>query len=244
MTCQDIIFKPIGIIHSCFKQKFGIPRQSGLAPAASATVTFFPPFHRQELFEGLEVFSHLWIHFIFHATLSEGWRPTVRPPRLGGKQRRGVFATRATHRPNPLGSSVVKFEGLEITPKEGVKLHLSGVDLLDQTPVIDIKPYLPYSDKVDDASEVFLNAPHTQLSVIFTDESSKSCQHYLYKTGNDLKLLITQVLQQDPRPAYLRKTNKSEYWVSLWDMNIGWQIEDGQITVFSIENIIRSSTLK
>ena len=143
-------FEPVGVIHSCFKEKFGIPRQPGLAPDARAVLELLPPYNRAEAVRGLEGFSHVWLSFIFHACLGEPWKPTVRPPRLGGNRRLGVFATRSTHRPNPIGLSAVELEKIEAAPGR-VLLHLKGVDLLDGTPVLDIKPYLPYSDNIPGA---------------------------------------------------------------------------------------------
>ena len=243
MTHQEISFKPIGIISSCFKQKFGIPRQPGLAPSATATLTFFPPYNRKELFEGIDAFSHIWVYFIFHSTQHEGWRPTVRPPRLGGKERRGVFATRATHRPNPLGSSVVKVDQVEVTRSHGIKLHLSGIDFLDQTPVVDIKPYLPYSDKVDAATENFLTIPQITMSVTFSHEAVEFCRRYSNEAGKELVTLISQVLQQDPRPGYLRKNSDTVYWIHLWDLNVGWKVNDFCITVLDIQYSTGSNKL-
>src|SRR5690554_2613706 len=126
----------LGIIHSCYQEKFAVPRQPGLAPSAQATLELLPPYNQPECMEGLEDFSHLWLTFLFHQNLEQGWKPRVRPPRLGGNQKIGVFASRSTFRPNGLGLSVVKLESIEL--QQGVKLHLSGVDLVDGTPIVDI----------------------------------------------------------------------------------------------------------
>ena len=153
---KAVLFKPIGLVHSCFAQKFGVPRQPHLATAAQGWIEIMPDYAYPEAFRGLEDFSHIWIHFIFHQTQHEGWRPTIRPPRLEGKKRFGVFATRSTHRPNPIGLSVVKLNQIEISSRSSgpplIRLHLQGLDLVDQTPVIDIKPYLPYADSLPHAS--------------------------------------------------------------------------------------------
>ncbi len=141
--------EPVGVIESCFKEKFGIPRQPGLVEAACASLRLLPPYDRAEAVRGLEGFSHVWLIFGFHATAAQGWRPTVRPPRLGGNARLGVFATRSTFRPNPLGLSVVRL--LDIDTRRGVQLQLAGGDLLNGTPVYDIKPYLPYADALSEA---------------------------------------------------------------------------------------------
>jgi len=161
----------IGIIHSCFKEKFAIPRQAGMAAAAVAQLELFPPYNRQEMVRNLEQFSHIWVQFIFHQTLTSGWKTTVRPPLLGGKQRVGVFASRTPHRPNHLGLSAVRLDGIDCQPGY-CHLHLSGVDFLDQTPVIDIKPYLPYSDAVSAATAApYANGDQPVISVHFSEQA-------------------------------------------------------------------------
>ena len=148
-------FDPIGIVHSPFKEKFGIPRQPGLVPEAKARLEVLPPYDRSEAFCGLEDFSHIWVTFVFHEAICTRWQPTVRPPRLGGNRRIGVFSSRSPFRPNPIGMSVVALEG--ISNIEGkIELQLAGVDLLDGTPVLDIKPYIPYADSLPDARSGFV----------------------------------------------------------------------------------------
>jgi tRNA (adenine37-N6)-methyltransferase len=137
-----IAFTPIGIVHSPFKEKFGVPRQPGIATAARATLELLPPYDREEALEGLSGFSHVWLVFVFHATAAQGWQPSVRPPRLGGNVRVGVFASRSMFRPNPIGLSVVELEGYGREDGRLV-LHVKGADLIDGTPVLDIKPYIP-----------------------------------------------------------------------------------------------------
>ncbi len=151
-------FAPIGIVRSCFREKFGIPRQPGLAPAARATLELLPPHNQPAAVRGLEDFSHVWLVFVFHGVPASRWQPTVRPPRLGGNRRLGVFATRSPFRPNPIGLSVVALDRI-VTGQGRVALHLSGVDVLDGTPVLDIKPYLPYADRVPDRDRRFRQRP-------------------------------------------------------------------------------------
>ena len=170
----DHAVHPIGIIHSCFSEKFGIPRQPGLVPVARAILEMRPPYDRDEAVNGLETFSHLWIIFVFHANPKGKWQPTVRPPRLGGNRRLGVFATRSGFRPNPIGLSVVRLEGIR-RYKNKLLLDLSGVDLLDRTPVLDIKPYLPYVDSVPDAIGGFADRrPASAVTVVFSDHANKA----------------------------------------------------------------------
>ena len=169
----------------------------------------------------MEKFSHIWIHFLFHETLAEGWRSTIRPPWLGGQKRVGIFASRSPHRPNFIGLSVVRLVGIRTDGKK-LFLDLSGIDILDQTPVFDIKPYLPYSDRMDDAASGYTQEPEVRAEIIFTEEAATACAAYQREKGRDLERLIREILQQDPRPASQR-AGEREYGMLLWDMNIRWQ---------------------
>lgn len=220
----------IGVIHSCFREKFGIPRQAGLAPAATAKLELLSPYNAPEALRGLEGFSHIWLLFVFHAIPAGQWQPTVRPPRLGGKQRLGVFATRSPFRPNPLGLSAVGLQGIDAA--HGV-LHLSGVDLLDGTPILDIKPYLPYADHIVDAVGGFAaHAPHHPLQVTFSKAAEDFCAAW---TTGDLRELITQIIRQDPRPAYAhRQAAMQTYAIKLYDFDVHWQTCGDIATVTAI----------
>lgn len=229
---------PIGIIHSCFKEKFGIPRQAGLAPSAQATLELLPPYNRLEALAGLEGFSHVWLLFIFHANRQASWKPTVRPPRLGGNQRLGVFATRSTFRPNPIGLSVVRLAGFE--QKEGrVLLHLSGVDLLDETPIIDIKPYLPYADTISIAQGGFAEtAPTPTMQIEFTPAALARCQAIEATRYPQLRQLLIEILRHDPRPAYyMTNPQKNRFGIKLLDYDVQWQVEGDTIWVTAIKEI-------
>ncbi|TMP35957.1 tRNA (N6-threonylcarbamoyladenosine(37)-N6)-methyltransferase TrmO [Pseudoalteromonas rubra] len=216
--------QPIGVIHSPYKQKFAIPRQPRLVPEAKAKLVFCEDFNREEFVRGIEEFSHLWLLFRFHETADKGYSALVRPPRLGGNARKGVFATRATFRPNGIGMSAVKLEGVEY--KNGqLALLLSGIDLLDGTPIVDIKPYLPYSDALTDAAAGFADTrPETQMTVTFSDQAEdfiSQQSHY-----PELRAFIGNVLKQDPRPAYKKKQeNPQNYGMNLYDFNIRWQVD-------------------
>lgn len=216
-------FAPIGVIHSCFKEKFGIPRQPGLAAEARAELELLPPFDRPEAVRGLESFSHLWVIFVFHDCLREAWKPTVRPPRLGGNRRLGVFATRSTFRPNPIGLSVVELERIEV--ENGVRLFLRGVDLLDGTPVLDIKPYLPYADAIAHARSGFAEgAPPARLRVEFSAQALARCQAASLRHPR-LQTLIEQVLASDPRPAYAGDdAGERIYGMKLLDFDLKWRV--------------------
>jgi len=218
----NISIEIIGYVTSCFTEKFAVPRQPGLTPSASARLRMVPPFNRKEMVRGLETFSHIWVQFLFHAASAEGWKPTVRPPRLGGTARRGVWATRSPHRPNFIGLSAVRL--VEVDVSEGVELVLGGIDLLDGTPVIDIKPYLPESDRMEGASDGWSAEPFAELVVQFSAEAADFCRTYEQSTGSPLCSLITEVLQTDPRPASQRN-RREEFGMLLWDVNVRWRTE-------------------
>jgi len=232
---SDYTISAIGHIQSPYKQKFAIPRQPRLVPEAKAKLIFAPDFNREEFVRGLDEFSHIWLLFRFHETADKGYSAMVRPPRLGGNARKGVFATRATFRPNAIGMSAVKLEGIEY--KNGqLSLLLAGIDLLDGTPIIDIKPYLPYSDSMPEASAGFADTrPETHMSVEFAPEVLNFiAQQTQYP---DLQAFISNVLKQDPRPAYKKqKDGQQSYGMTLYNYNICWQVNESHNLVTSIEN--------
>ena len=195
---SDFVVRPVGIIHSCFPEKFGIPRQPGLVKSATARLEVFPPYDRDEMFKGLERFSHIWITFLFHETFKEGWKRTVRPPWLGGRERVGVFASRSPHRPNHLGLSVVRLEKIG---REGKRLFLdlAEIDFLDKTPVLDVKPYLPYSDKIDEAKDGYaIPRRESGGEVTFCDEVMAFCRGYEQETGRRLCRLVSVLASVGP----------------------------------------------
>lgn len=218
---MSITLEPIGRVVSCFTDKFGIPRQSGLAPAASGRIEFHPPYNDPEAFTGLEGVSHLWVQFIFHRNRRHTWKPRVRPPRLGGNKTLGVFATRSPVRPNALGLSVVKLEAIE-REGGGVSLAISGHDLLHHTPVLDIKPYVPYADCIDRAHNPVAGSPPPQLPVGFSEQARLQCQA-AEQQHPALGELITQLLQQDPRPQYQAPDPQRHYGMRLWRLDIHWR---------------------
>jgi tRNA (adenine37-N6)-methyltransferase len=220
---MDFTFPIIAIIHSCFKEKFGIPRQPGLAPLATAQLEFLPPYDNPAAVAGLEGCSHIWLQFVFHAnSRNEAWKPKVKPPRLGGNKSIGVFATRSPNRPAPIGLSVIKLESIE-QKKGKLLLNLSGVDLLDGTPVLDIKPYIPYVDKVCDAINEFAPAAPIFMRVTLSLEQQLFCSVFQQQTGTNLAELITQILQQDPRPQYQTPTADKIYGMKLLNLDLRWR---------------------
>ncbi|WP_390592656.1 tRNA (N6-threonylcarbamoyladenosine(37)-N6)-methyltransferase TrmO [Simiduia litorea] len=216
----------IGIVHSCFKEKFGVPRQPALAPSACACLELLPPYNQADAVQGLESVSHIWLQFIFHQS-PESKSPKVRPPRLGGNQRIGVFASRSPVRPNALGLSVVKLDRVEIDGAK-VLLWLSGVDLVDGTPVVDIKPYLPYVDSVPAARNLLAPAAPEPIGVGFAEGVSISPV---------LAQLIVEVLGQDPRPAYQTPEPNRIYGMHLLDFNVQWRYLASDACTWSIEVI-------
>ncbi len=226
-------FSSIGTIRSCYKEKFGIPRQPALV-ACPATIEIDIAYSKDEAFRELESFSHIWVVFVFHGVENKSWKSTVRPPRLGGNRRIGVFASRSMFRPNPIGLSVVKLKSIE---RRGNKiiLNIIGGDFLDTTPVLDIKPYIPYADSVAKTQAGYATErPEIKLKV----ELSAQVEAEVIKVENkypQLKNIIIQTLQLDPRPAYQgKKQIKNEFAMKLYDYDLKWHIENEQVMVMSL----------
>ncbi|MDY0163728.1 tRNA (N6-threonylcarbamoyladenosine(37)-N6)-methyltransferase TrmO [Desulfobotulus sp.] len=225
----NISFSPIGKIHSCFSEKFGIPRQAGLAPSAFAELHLSPDYAPPESVRGLEDFSHIWVLFVFHGNDGAFWRPTVRPPRLGGNRRMGVYATRSPFRPNPIGLSAVRLEEIRIQGG-GVVLQISGGDFMDGTPVLDIKPYLPYGDSIEQAEGGFAaKAPEVCLDVTFTPETMAQCEAQVQAGKRDLRPLICEILGMDPRPAYSKRTGP--FGTRLGGHDVRWHFTENGVLV-------------
>jgi len=228
-------FSQIGVIHSPWKEKFAVPRQPGLIQDGGGELHFAAPYNHPEAVRGLEEFSHLWLLFVFHQTMEGGWRPTVRPPRLGGNARMGVFATRSTFRPNPIGMSLVELKGIRVE-KQQVILELGSLDLVDGTPIVDIKPYLPFAEALPDARAGFAQqAPQADMPVSFTPEAQQQLalhrRHYPH-----LERFIQQVLAQDPRPAYRKGEEPDrEYAAWLLEFNVRWRVTLSGTEVIAID---------
>ncbi|MBK1694943.1 tRNA (N6-threonylcarbamoyladenosine(37)-N6)-methyltransferase TrmO [Chromatium weissei] len=232
-------FHPIGIIRSPYTDKFGIPRQPNLVTAAEARLELLPAFAREEAFKGLDGFSHVWLLFVFHADcLDAGWKPTVRPPRLGGRQTVGVFASRAPYRPNSIGLSAVEQLGL-IRDARGLALRLRGVDLLDGTPVLDIKPYVPYADALPTARSGFATPPEMTITPVqFSAAAERDLARFDPHGERQLQQLIAQILAQDPRPGYMnRYPQRREFGMQLYDLNVRWRCAATGIEVLGIAPI-------
>ncbi len=226
-------FTPIGVVHSPFREKFGIPRQPLLVPEAKAKLELLAPYDCIEAFVGLEEFSHIWLTFIFHQTMREQWQPQVRPPRLGGNRRVGVFASRSPFRPNPIGLSVVALDG--ISNQHGkVELLLSGIDMLDGTPVLDIKPYIPYVDSIPEASSGYASEPPQAIKKVRFSEMAEA-QLQQRDDGAELKCLITKLLECDPRPAYKNRSQSDRiYGMRLYDFDLKWRVLGDEVEVIEL----------
>lgn len=233
---MSIELEQIGIIHSPFKEKFGTPRQPGLITDTISSIELLPPYDREESLEGIEQFSHLWVTFIFHQVKQKLWTPKVRPPRLGGNKSIGVFASRSPYRPNPLGLSAVELHG---TRKENNKLFIDikGADLIDGTPIVDIKPYIPYTDCISCAKAGYAEqAPGHTLQVEFSELAMQQLARF-EEQYPQLESFIRQVIALDPRPAYTaEQESDKQYGVKLLEFDVQWQVIEGIATVLSLQN--------
>ncbi len=219
--------KIIAHIETDFKEKFGIPRQSGLVKESTGRIIFEKEYSVPEAFRGLADFSHIWVLWQFSEAVRDRWSPTVRPPLLGGNKRMGVFATRSPFRPNSIGLSALKLEKVEFSENEGVILHVSGADLLDGTPVYDIKPYLPYADSIPDAVGGFTeNLAERRLTVNIPDELSE-------KIAEEKRAALKAVLEADPRPSYQNDPERI-YGMSFASYEVKFKVDGKTLKVTSI----------
>ena len=224
---QEFSMQVIARIHTDFATKFGVPRQSGLVDALEATIVFEPPYRNADALRGLEGFSHLWLVWVFDQAIRKEWSPTVRPPRLGGNARMGVFATRSPFRPNPIALSAVKLDHVELTADLGPVIHIRGADLMDGTPILDIKPYIPYADCHPDALGGFAAAPAGETLDVTIPE------HLLERLPEDRREALRGVLAQDPRPHYQHDPERV-YGFGFAGMEVKFSVNDTCLTVVDI----------
>ncbi len=222
---------PIATVRSCFGGKFGIPRQPGLCPSAWGRLVFHPEYRSPEAVRGIEGFSHLWLIFGFHETVDQGWKPTVRPPRLGGNQRIGVFASRSTFRPNGLGLSLVRLEGIDTTAVDSPVLLLGGLDLLDGTPIYDVKPYLPYAEALPEATGGFAGEAIVRLPV----EVDAAARGDFERLPARARAVLLEALSLDPRPATQGADPERIFGALLCGRNVRFTIRDGICRICGIE---------
>lgn len=228
---NELNIKVIARIRSDFPDKFGIPRQSGLLKNLRSTIVFEPKFQIADALRGLEGFSHLWLLWIFSENVRDTWKPTVRPPRLGGNTRLGVFATRSSFRPNPIAMSCVKIEKINLTGENAPSIEVSGADLMDGTPIVDIKPYLPYADSVPEAAGGFAEAVRfNKLEVSFAPEVQAALDEQF---PAEKKAALVELLSEDPRPAYQRSADRV-YGFRFADFEIKFQVQGDHLTVVAI----------
>jgi tRNA-Thr(GGU) m(6)t(6)A37 methyltransferase TsaA len=226
-SLESMSMKVIAHIHTDFPTKFGIPRQSGIVEELKATIVFEPEYRNPEAFRGIEGFSHIWIIWAFSETMRDTWSPMVRPPRLGGIKRMGVFATRSPFRPNAIGLSCVRLEKVELYTELGPVLHVSGADLMDLTPIYDIKPYLPYTDSHPEASGGFADpVKDYALEVIFPEQ-------WLVMIPEERRDALMGVLAHDPRPAY-QKDPERIYGFEFSGFDVRFTVKDNVLTIYEI----------
>lgn len=222
--------KIIARIQNDFPEKFGVPRQSGLVQSLQAKIVFEPEYRNAEAVRGLDGYSHIWLIWQFSEAVRDTWSPTVRPPRLGGEKRQGVFATRSPFRPNPIGLSSVKLEAVELDEKLGPVLVISGADLMNGTPIYDIKPYLPFTDSHPDAVGGFADAfVDYGLQVNFPDD-------LLCQVPQEKRDALIGVLSQDPRPSYQNDPERV-YGVTFGAQNIQFQVQGDTVTVIGVQQL-------
>ncbi len=226
---EELVVRPIAHIRTDFPTKFGIPRQSGLAEGLKGRVVFEKEFRNADALRGIEEFSHIWLIWAFSKALREGWSATVRPPRLGGNARVGVFASRSPFRPNPIGLSLVRLQGVE-QEAEGPVLHVLGADLMDGTPIYDIKPYLPYVECVSDASGSFADA-HKADRLEVLDPAG-----LLLLIQEDKRAPLTEALSLDPRPAYQDDAARV-YGFLFAGFDVRFTVSDGRLTICEIVRV-------
>ena len=229
---DEITFKVVARIRSDFPDKFGIPRQSGLLSTLRSTVVFEPEFRNADALRGLEGFRHLWLLWIFSENVRDTWKPTVRPPRLGGNTRLGVFATRSSFRPNPLAMSCVKIEQIRFSGENAPTIEVSGADLMDGTPIVDIKPYLPYADSIEGATGGFAEAVRfKKLEVEFAEGVLAASGDALFPQQKMAALI--ELLSEDPRPAYQRSADRV-YGIKFAGFDMKFKVDGDLLTVVAI----------
>ena len=243
MTQND--YPPIGVIKTYFKEKFGVPRQSGMVPEARAVLKLFDVPDYKRALKHLDEFSHLWVLFVFHKHIDLKWKPTIHPPRIGAPRDIGVFASRSPHRPNPIGMSAVKLDSIDWDARGGIEIHVSNVDFLDETPILDIKPYLPYTDRILEAHGGWAEGKIPEYVVSFSNESEITIQEISLSRHPGLRQLLFEMLRWDPRPTSQKsafpiedsKNQEMHFGFRCLDFDVQWKIKDFGIYVLALVKI-------
>ena len=226
-----------------FTEKFGIPRQSLMVSEAQGVLKLNPDPSYQVALNHLEQFTHVWVIFVFHQSVDKGWRPTIRPPRINAPRRVGIFASRSPHRPNPIGLSALKLEHIDHRAPGGIEIHFSGVDIMDGTPVLDIKPYLPYADAIPEASAGWAEGEIPRFRVEFSSESLLSISRHSSVKHPRFRQLITQMLEWDPRPTSQRRampigapeSQGMRFGFRILELDVQWEIRDREVYVLDVK---------
>lgn len=235
-------FAAIGQVRTPFKDRFGVPRQPGLAAEAKGVIKLYPDPDLKTALRSLEEFSHLWIVFVFHDHGGNSWKPSIRPPRLGGNRKVGVLASRSPHRPNPIGLSAVKIEKIDLDAEGGPEIFVGSVDLIDGTPVLDIKPYIPYADAIPDANAGWASDPIPRYAVSFSPEAEKEILVRDPQGTKNLRALIISILELDPRPAFQKRQTPLEsekswgtrYGIDVLEHDVKYELQESGIFVYQI----------
>lgn len=225
-------FEAIGYVQSTYKQRFGIPHQAGVSQGLTAFVQLNPLADYKTALKGLETFSHIWLLFVFHEHGGHKWKPSIRPPRLGGNKKVGLFASRSPHRPNPIGMSAVKLHAIDLDHPEGPRLHISEVDLLDGTPILDIKPYIPLADCMSEANAGWADIPIKRYTVQVSELAQQEMTEISLQLGEDFQARAISMLELDPRPAFQKRkipvekieNNGKKFGLSVLNYDVKYEI--------------------
>ncbi|MEK2644311.1 tRNA (N6-threonylcarbamoyladenosine(37)-N6)-methyltransferase TrmO [Bdellovibrio sp. BCCA] len=239
---EEFSFSAIGVVRTPFKDKFGVPRQPGLAAEAKGVIKLNPDPDLKTALKSLEEFSHLWIVFVFHEHGGKNWKPSIRPPRLGGNRKVGVLASRSPHRPNPIGISAVSIERIDLDAEGGAEIYVGGVDLIDGTPILDIKPYIPYADAIPEANAGWASGDIPRYPVNFTEEAEAEIAKRDPSGEKKLRALIIDILELDPRPAFQKrqlpvedeKSWGTKYGFDVVGNDIKYEIREGHFLVYAL----------
>jgi tRNA-Thr(GGU) m(6)t(6)A37 methyltransferase TsaA len=232
----SFVFEPIATVHTPFDDKFGVPRQPGLVQSAKGVIKFRRDAKLAAALRGLDTFTHIWIVFVFDRHGGGPWKAAIRPPRLGGAERIGVLSSRSPHRPNPIGISAVRLDRVDVAAKGGAELHVSGIDLLNQTPVLDVKPYLPYADSLPDAGSGWAAAPIERVNVTCAAD---------VVFPDDVRDLVLQTLSLDPRPAYQKRQMPpgdpahigTRFGLRLAEVDVTYEIRGGGFRILNVKPV-------